>query len=201
MAHPAGGQFVPPAGRIRRKLVVTSMRHLLRVFIVLTALTSATLDAQTAQPAPSVPPPIVLPFPPLMQPPTGGLNPGSVFQPPAPLGGQTDLFRVGPRDRVYTTHRVPFGRTYNGGVGYSIAPPSQTAPTPAESVDVPIATPIAPSVQPAPALPPVPVAAPPASSSDRMYVIPQCYMGNVRPRADQLRPGCSLDDLRILRTK
>jgi len=108
-----------------------SMRDLLIVF---TALLSATLDAQRARPIPSVPPPVVFPFPPLMQPPAGGLNQGSPFQPPAPPGAARDLFRVGSGDRARWPRHPPFGLGYNGGMAYSIGSPAEPAPTPATPV-------------------------------------------------------------------
>src|SRR5476649_446870 len=186
------------AGRNRRRLVTASMRSLSRVFIVFAAVTFSRLDAQTARPAPSVPPPIVLPFPPLMQPPAGGLNSGSPFQPP-PLGAPRDLFRVGSRDRVYTQRRLPFRLGYNAGFAYPSQASAESAPAPVEPIDAPIATPA--TIEPRVPLEPVPSAAPPASSREPMYIIPRCYVGNVPPRPDRLPPGCKAGDVKVINSK
>jgi hypothetical protein len=55
-----------------------------------------------------------------------------------------------------------------------------------------------------PAAPPAPAAAPSSTppapvvlaAPRAYYVIPRCYAGDTPPRADQLRPGCSLQNLR-----
>ena len=44
---------------------------------------------------------------------------------------------------------------------------------------------------------PVP-SAPPSAAATRMYVIPNCYLGNVPPRQDRLPPGCSTKQVRIV---
>lgn len=49
--------------------------------------------------------------------------------------------------------------------------------------------------------PPSPVAAPvraPAQPPTTIYVIPRCYLGDSRPRQEQLPAGCSVADLRTL---
>ena len=173
------------------------MRGLSCVFIVFAAVTSSTLDAQTARPTPSVPPPIVLPFPPLMQPPAGGLNSGFPFQPPAPLGARPDLFRVGSSDRVYSPRRVPFRLGYNAGFAYPSQASAESAPV--EPINAPIATPA--TIEPRVPLEPVPSAAPPASSGEPMYIIPRCYVGNVPPRPDRLPPGCKAGDVKVINSK
>lgn len=44
--------------------------------------------------------------------------------------------------------------------------------------------------------PPMRVA--PATGPTRMYVIPNCYLGNLAPRADRLPSGCDIKQVRIL---
>ena len=49
--------------------------------------------------------------------------------------------------------------------------------------------------------PPPPVAVPsptPAQPPTTIYVIPRCYLGDTRPRQEQLPVGCSVADLRVL---
>jgi hypothetical protein len=49
-------------------------------------------------------------------------------------------------------------------------------------------------------VPPAPRAAPTAAST-RMYVIPNCYLGNIPPRPDRLPAGCSVKQVRIVGEK
>jgi len=51
---------------------------------------------RTTAPQPSVPPPITFPFPPLMQPPAGGLTPPVPFTPTDPTSPPRDLYRLPP---------------------------------------------------------------------------------------------------------
>jgi hypothetical protein len=39
---------------------------------------------------------------------------------------------------------------------------------------------------------------PPPARATRMYVIPNCYLGNVPPRADRLPDGCRITQLRVV---
>jgi hypothetical protein len=50
-----------------------------------------------------------------------------------------------------------------------------------------------------PAPPPAPRAA--SASSTPMYMIPNCYMGNVPPRASRLPAGCDIKQVQVLRAK
>ena len=52
--------------------------------------------------------------------------------------------------------------------------------------------------QPSPAPPPIPSAPPIATGSGVMYVIPNCYMGNVPPRASRLPAGCDIRNVEVL---
>jgi hypothetical protein len=65
-----------------------------------------------------------------------------------------------------------------------------------EHVGLP-AAPVAPAI-PEPAAP-LPAATPlPAGHKRTLYVIPGCYAGDKLPRADQLRAGCSLRNVRTI---
>jgi hypothetical protein len=41
----------------------------------------------------------------------------------------------------------------------------------------------------------------PAASSEPMYVIPNCYLGNVPPRPQRLPPGCDIKQVQVLGSK
>src|SRR5438552_3224726 len=63
----------------------------------------------------SVSPPIVMPFPSLMPPPTGGLTPGVTFTPPVLATTPVDVFRAGGRTFIPS-------RRSRGGVGFYAYP-------------------------------------------------------------------------------
>ena len=46
--------------------------------------------------------------------------------------------------------------------------------------------------------PPAPARPPQASAPAHMYVIPNCYIGNIPPRADRLPAGCDIKHVRII---
>jgi hypothetical protein len=242
----------------------TVVRWLATVF----ALSCGTvLEAQQRQvrpaptPPPAVAPPVMLPYPPLMTPPAGGLLPNVPFTPPPNATPPRDLFRVQPNDRVFSrTHARPFSGF--GGGGYlpgipQIEPatpesglsPSEYATgmlrlvvTPSDAqvfldsyyvgtvrdldlqralslpagvhrieLRAPEYEPVVVDVRIAPhetltyrasldrtqAPAPAPARAP-ASGPTKMYVIPNCYAGNVPPRANRLPRGCDLKDLQVL---
>jgi len=52
--------------------------------------------------------------------------------------------------------------------------------------------------QPSPAPAPAPPAPPIASGSSVMYVIPNCYIGNVPPRPSRLPAGCDIKNVEVL---
>ncbi len=164
------------------------MRLALSIF-----LAAATVTA-TAQQA-SGPPPIVLPLPPLMAPVAGGLTGGTPMSPVDPTQAIDDLYRLPPGQPFRS---VPHRPSVVSG-GYFLldaAPPvtpraSQRPARPAPPAPAP----------PKPVEPAAPL--PPARLPDgptRIYVIPNCYAGNVPPRADRLPAGCDITRVRILDT-
>jgi PEGA domain len=44
-------------------------------------------------------------------------------------------------------------------------------------------------------------AAPPAAASAKMYLIPNCYLGNIPPRANRLPSGCDIKQVQVLGPK
>jgi hypothetical protein len=105
------------------------------------ALSAAVGAQQTAAPKPaasqpSVPPPIVFPFPPLMPPPAGGLTSPVPFTPTDPTRQPRDLYRVPPGEPFRSRPHVPagFGGAYFGPIyttPESVATPRRTSPAPA----------------------------------------------------------------------
>jgi hypothetical protein len=250
------------------------VRSLLVALIALTWLTSSVVQAQPRQggsrptpppppqaPTQTVPPPIVLPFPPLMTPPAGGLtrplNRG-LTQPPrfpenlpfqtpgrpirgrsggaffgsggygpyfdyadrttasqapampsapaigwlrlalAPTNAQVfvDGYYVGTVDDVNARH----GLQLDAGAHRIrfVAPQHQPL-----TVDVQIApndtVTYRGTLEPAmPTPPPAPRAAGPPAP---MYMIPNCYLGNVPPRASRLPAGCDVKRVQVLNSK
>lgn len=220
-------------------------------------LSTAIVTAQQRHPAPPRPattprttpapaPPVVLPFPPLMPQPAGGLTPGVTFP-----------FRDHP---VYSPNRRPgrggYGGSYGGGYGggYFYAPDTQPTPTAPTTTTAEATGMLRLSGTPASAQvfvdgyyvstladleaqrvltlpsgphrvelkandyttttfdvridpndtvnyraalehvrPPAPVrAVAPTAAPAKMYVIPNCYLGNVPPKADRLPRGCDI---------
>jgi PEGA domain-containing protein len=247
-------------------MFATNVRVLL---IVLAVPAAAGLHAQQRQPhpaplPPAVPPPVMLPYPPLMPQPAGGLPFGVPFTPPPDAMAPRDLFRVQPNDRVFTRTHIPPFRTFGGGAYLpgipqiepatpELAPPGyayatgllRLVVTPADAqvfvdsyyvgtvrdLDLQRALPLpagshrveirAPDYEPIvvdvrivphetvtyraaleptrpPAAAPAPARATPASGPTKMYVIPNCYAGNVPPRANRLPRGCDVKDVQVL---
>jgi hypothetical protein len=92
--------------------------------------------APRTPPQPSVPPPITFPFPPVMQPPAGGLTSPVPFTPTDPTRPARDLYRL-PAGEPFNTrsHRPlpPFGGAFFGpvyGTPESAGPPARVAPAP-----------------------------------------------------------------------
>ena len=52
------------------------------------------------------------------------------------------------------------------------------------------------ALEPSRRQPPARAAAPPGPA--RMYVIPNCYLGNIPPRQDRLPSGCSTKQVRVI---
>jgi hypothetical protein len=176
------------------------------VLAIVILLGATTLAAQQRQSRPTLPPaatapPVLLPYPNLPQQPAGGLTGTFPFMPPRSIPPR-DLYRVGPFDRVYTStrSRYPIGSGYYGGGYYDsgyydsnipqlepqaaqqpivIVVPQAAAPSPEASTEPPANLP--PPVRP--------------TGPKTLYVIPNCYAGNVRPRADRLPSGCDLRKL------
>ena len=104
------------------------------LLLTYTVMLSAALGAQRARPTRSVPPPVMFPFPALMQPVGGGLQPASPFVPPAQSGAARDLFLVGSGRQAPLPPQVPFGLGYNTGLAYSAPSPGQPTATPARPI-------------------------------------------------------------------
>jgi hypothetical protein len=249
------------------------MRSLLVALTALTWLTSSVVQAQPRQggsrptpppppPAPkqAVPPPIVLPFPPLMTPPAGGLT--------RPVDrGLTPPQRF-PENLPFRTPARPIrgysaGSSYGYGgygpyFGYPDTTPATQAPAalPAPAIgwlrlavaptnaqvfvdgyyvgtvdDVnakhdlqldagphqikfvaPQHQPLTVDMQISPnetlsyrgtlePMPPAPPAPRAAAAQAPMYMIPNCYLGNVRPRANRLPAGCDIKRVQVLGAK
>jgi len=49
-----------------------------------------------------------------------------------------------------------------------------------------------------PVRPPVVMRPPSAAAASRLYVIPNCYLGNIPPRADRLPSGCDIKRVRVV---
>jgi hypothetical protein len=211
--------------------------------------------------APSVPPPIVFPFPPLMAPPAGGLTPGTPFVPTDLTQPPRDLYRVDGHSNPYQPRPLPpprgtFGgypvgdtyvpapseiptsswRTGSGLLQLSVTPASGqvfvdsyyvgtvedierqrglTLPVGPHRLDIK-----APNYQTLTfdvridpndtvtyrgslerAQPPVQNRPPATAAATRMYVIPNCYLGNIPPRPDRLPAGCNISQVRIVGDK
>jgi hypothetical protein len=154
-----------------------------------------TATVATAAQQPSGPPPIVLPLPPLMAPVAGGLTGGTPIPPVDPTQAADDLYRLPPGQPFRSSsHR---SSVVSGGYFLpDVAPPSMPSasqrpvrpdpPAPAPSKPLEPAAPL-----PPPRLPDGPT---------RIYVIPNCYAGNVPPRAERLPAGCDITRVRILDT-
>lgn len=85
--------------------------------------------------------------------------------------------------RAGEVHPVPVWPPQSPSVVVVVSPPASSTTTP----------PTTPAAQ-------LPAVAPPAAPGPpkTIYVIPNCYAGDKRPRRDQLRPGCRMSDLRII---
>lgn len=121
--------------------------------------------------------------------------------PPPPL--ERDLFAAAdafaPRyDRIMTPGELGIWLPYPVAVG-PVWPPPPPPPVVVVVVPPPQATaaPAAPTPPATPQQPPAQPAARPGEAKT-IYVIPNCYAGDKRPRPDQLRPGCRMSDLRII---
>lgn len=125
------------------------------------------------------------PYPPLPMQPAAGLP---------PLSGVRDIYRVGTNDPVFTRTHVPRQPIINGwlpGIPQLEPPPAQppiviVVPQRVESSHEP--------ARETPAPPPPPPVMP--TGPKTMYIIPNCYAGNVPPRAERLPAGCDIKNLR-----
>jgi len=205
-------------------------------------------------PAPQVvAPPLTYPFPPLMTPPAGGLQPRFGEGVPFRTGSRRDPYRSSGGSAFY-------GPLYGYGTADSVDPyrqrPAAPAPitgllrlnvTPATAqvfvdslyvgtvadinaqnvlqleegphrieirapqyqtvtVDVRIlpyeTVTYRAALEPARAAASVPAPPPPASAAaTKMYMIPNCYLGNIPPRANRLPPGCDVKQVQVLGPK
>ena len=232
------------------------MRYILGAILVSGAIVSAQTHhphpSPTPQPPVTVAPPIILPLPPLMMPPAGGLTQGFPFRPADPTRPPRDLYRAG---RQRPGH-LPAPPLYGGGYYGTM----ESAPPLAPAQPPPVATGLLRlSITPADAqafvdstyvgtvedLDKHPLAfseglhrieirapgyqmvsvdvridrgatltyrhtlastrpAPPErerpqpTSTAPMYVIQNCYFGNVPPRPQRLPAGCDIKNVRIL---
>ncbi len=158
-------------------------------------------------------PPILLPFPfPSPMPPVaGGLT--TRFRPRDPTRPPRDLYRVRPGKR-FNSPLDPFVGGYGGGyvdAGYSDpeygAPGYQSPEPPAPAFGMPGLDVTSSSAQLfvdsyyagyRAALEQMQPAAPRATGPSRIYVIPGCYAGNIKPRAERLPAGCNIKLVQIL---
>jgi hypothetical protein len=105
------------------------------------ALSAVVGAQQTAAPKPSasqpsVPPPIVFPFPPLMPPPAGGLTSPVPFTPSDPTRAPRDLYRLPPGEPFNTRPHVPRG---SGGAYFGpIYTTPETAAVPGRPSPAPV---------------------------------------------------------------
>ena len=91
---------------------------------------------RTTTPQPSVPPPIVFPFPPLMPPPAGGLTSPVPFTPTDPTQPARDLYLVPAGEPFRSRPRVP--TSFGGGAYFgpiyttpdAVATPGRASPVP-----------------------------------------------------------------------
>jgi len=126
------------------------------------------------------------PYPPLPTQPAAGLP---------PLPGSHDIYRVAPNDPVFTRTHVPRQPIVNGwlpGIPQIEPPPAQ----PPVVIVVQQAAAAAPAPTERPRETPLPEPVKPTGPTT-MYVIPNCYAGNIPPRADRLPAGCDIKNLRV----
>ena len=231
------------------------MRYLLVVFAISASTVAVAQRPSSPRTPPSPPggaPPIVMPFPPLMPPPAGGLTSGFPFTPQDPTNPPRDLFRVRPGEPSRSRPNFPVGVGYLGPYVRVPEAVGQTAPSaPANGMLRLSGTPTAAlvfvdsyyvgtvgDIEDRRALelaagphrieirapeyesvmfdvrivsnetityraaltasrPSVAVRVVPAGPS-RMYVIPNCYLGNMPPRAGRLPPGCNIKRVEVL---
>jgi hypothetical protein len=139
-----------------------------------------------------------------MPPAAGGLTSPTRFRPRDLTRPSRDLYRVRP-GRPFNSQLYPFAGGYGGGyVGSGYSDPEYGAPgyQSAEQLDV---TPSSAQLFVdsyyagyRAALEQTQPAAPRATGSRRIYVIPGCYAGNIAPRAERLPAGCNIKRVQIL---
>ena len=117
---------------------------------------------------------------------------------PPVAGGLPPLTPEDPPFRSHTRLHNP-----SGGSGYGLfffGYASDAPPVPKAAAPVPERSDArAPEPEPTPVPIPATPAPPDASAPTVMYVIPNCYAGNVPPRSDRLPPGCDISQVRVLR--